>query len=387
MTAHVAPLPVRKDDAIMNANSPTHLLFILGTRPEVVKLAPVIREARSRQGVTATVLHTGQHREMAAEMFELFGIKPDIDLAVMQPNQTLFSVSAKILEGLDSVLRERRFDTILVQGDTTTAFLGALAGYYTKTRVAHVEAGLRTHDKLSPYPEEMNRRLAGALTDIHFPPTARARNNLLAEGIPEKQIVVTGNTVIDALLWALEMPYKPSPELELPLKAPGRMILATTHRRESFGEPHRRVFQAFLHIVDEFPDVKILFPVHPNPNVRAEVAKQLGNHPRIHLLAPLGYLDFIHAMSESAIILSDSGGVQEEAPTLKKPVLVLRDHTERPEGIETGCLVLVGTETEKIFGETKKLLTDEVYYHNMIRNPNPYGDGAASKRIIDNIIS
>lgn len=375
--------PTNKDDAIMNTSK--NLLFVLGTRPEVVKLAPVIREARSRPGVTATVLHTGQHREMAAEMFDLFGITPDIDLAVMQPNQTLFSVSAKILEGLDAILRERRFDTILVQGDTTTAFLGALAGYYTKTRVAHVEAGLRTHDKFSPYPEEMNRRLAGALTDIHFPPTTRAKNNLLAEGFPEDRIVVTGNTVIDALLWALDMPYKAPPELEPLLNAPGRMVLATTHRRESFGEPHRRVFQAFLQIADEFPDVRFIFPVHPNPNVRAEVARQLGNHPRIHLLAPLGYLDFIHAMSAATFILSDSGGVQEEAPTLKKPVLVLRDHTERPEGLESGCLTLVGTDTEKIFGEAKKLLTDSFYYQNMIKSPNPYGDGHASVRIIDNI--
>ncbi len=369
----------------MDNSATMNLLFILGTRPEVVKLAPVIREARSRPGITATVLHTGQHREMAAEMFDLFGIRPDFDLAVMQANQTLFSVSSKILEGLDSVLRNRQFDTILVQGDTTTAFLGALAGYYRKIRVAHVEAGLRTHDKMSPYPEEMNRRLAGALTDIHFPPTARAKSNLLAEGIPEDRIVVTGNTVIDALLWALEMPYKPSEELETLLKAPGRMILATTHRRESFGEPHRCVFRAFLQIADEFPDTRIVFPVHPNPNVRAEVAKQLGNHPRIHLLAPLGYLDFVHAMSAATIILSDSGGVQEEAPTLKKPVLVLRDHTERPEGIESGCLMLVGTATEQIFNKTRKLLTDEAYYQNMIKNPNPYGDGAASKRIIDKI--
>ncbi|HEY9070455.1 MAG TPA: UDP-N-acetylglucosamine 2-epimerase (non-hydrolyzing) [Candidatus Ozemobacteraceae bacterium] len=365
----------------------TNLLFILGTRPEVVKLAPVIREARSRTGVTATVLHTGQHREMAAEMFDLFGIRPDIDLAVMQPNQTLFSVSAKILEGLEAVLRERRFDAILVQGDTTTAFLGALAGYYTKTRVAHVEAGLRTHDKLSPYPEEMNRRLAGALADLHFPPTPRAKNNLLAEGIPAEKIIVTGNTVIDALLWALEMPYEAPADLAPILATPGRLVLVTTHRRESFGEPHRRVFQAFLQLAEAFPDVRILFPVHPNPNVRAEVAHQLGNHPRIHLVAPLGYLDFIHAMQAATIILSDSGGVQEEAPSLKKPVLVLRDHTERPEGIESGCLKLVGTVTETIFEEARKLLTDASHYHNMIKSPNPYGDGTASKAIIDNIIT
>ncbi|MFZ2959576.1 MAG: UDP-N-acetylglucosamine 2-epimerase (non-hydrolyzing) [Candidatus Ozemobacteraceae bacterium] len=360
------------------------LLFILGTRPEIIKLAPVVRAARTA-GHDVTLLNTGQHRELADEMLKVFDLRPNIDLTVMEANQTLFSVSARILERLQDVFVRDRYDMILVQGDTTTAFLGALAGYYTKTPVAHVEAGLRTNDKFSPFPEEMNRRLASNLCDLHFPPTERSRKNLLAEGVPAKNIHVTGNTVIDALFWALEMQHEPSHELWPIFQGHHRLILVTTHRRESFGEPHRRVFGALREIVDSAPDLKLLLPVHPNPNVRNEVAAMLGHHPRIFLTAPLGYLDFLHAMKRSTLILSDSGGVQEEAPSLKKPVLVLRESTERPEGLDSGALKLVGTDPELIFNEATRLLNDPAAYAAMTANPNPYGDGQASQRILRSI--
>lgn len=366
----------------------THrLLFILGTRPEVIKMAPVIRQARSNPLVQPLLLHTGQHRELAEEMFQVFGLKPDYDLAVMEPNQTLFSVSARILEGLAGVFRQGPVSMVIVQGDTSSAFLGALGGYYTHTPVAHVEAGLRTNDKFSPFPEEMNRRLAGTLADLHFPPTERSRQNLLREGVPDQRILVTGNTVIDALLQALEMPHTLSPHVPLPPSDRERLVLVTTHRRESFGEPQLRVFQALRDLADRFEDVHLLFPVHPNPNVREQVARTLGNHPRIHLCAPLGYLDFLHVMKRSCLILSDSGGVQEEAPTLKKPVLVLRDVTERPEGLTSGALKLVGTDRDLIVEEASKLLSDPEAFRAMTCNPNPYGDGKASARIIDRILA
>ncbi|RCK77772.1 MAG: UDP-N-acetylglucosamine 2-epimerase [Candidatus Ozemobacter sibiricus] len=362
------------------------LLFVLGTRPEIIKLAPVIRCARATPGLEAVVVHTGQHRELAAEMFQVFDLRPDHDLAVMEPDQTLFSVSARILDGLARVFQQETVDLVVVQGDTTSAFLGALAGYYSHIPVAHVEAGLRTNDKFSPFPEEMNRRLAGTLADLHFPPTARARANLVREGVADRRILVTGNTVIDALLWALELPHTPSAAIP-DLKPGERLVLVTTHRRESFGEPHLRVFRALRELVDRFPEVRLLFPVHPNPNVRAQVGTHLGDHPRIHLCAPLGYLDFLHAMKRSFFLLSDSGGVQEEAPTLKKPVLVLRDVTERPEGLESGALQLVGTDPEKILGAATALLTDPAAYAAMTKNPNPYGDGKASERIIERILA
>jgi UDP-N-acetylglucosamine 2-epimerase (non-hydrolysing) len=367
---------------------PAHrrLLFLFGTRPEVIKLAPVIRAAQhSPQRYSTTLLHTGQHRELAEEMLAIFGLTPDISLEVMQPNQDFFSLSSRLLERLGGVFQQQHFDMILTQGDTSSVFLGALAGYYTKTPVGHIEAGLRTHDKFSPYPEEMNRRLAGVLADLHFPPTVGARDNLLREGIPADRIVVTGNTVIDALLTALDFPYSP-PELLQRLFASGqKLVLVTTHRRENFGEPHRQAFRAFLRLAQAHEHIDILFPVHPNPNVRQEVSQILENHPRIHLTPPLGYLDFIHAMKHSHLILTDSGGVQEEAPTLKKPVLVLRENTERPEGVETGALALVGTDPEKIFSLSSRILTDPLAAAAMTRHPNPYGDGHASERILSTV--
>ena len=361
------------------------LLFVLGTRPEVIKMAPVIRAAQTDPRFSATLLHSGQHLELAEEMFRVFDLKPDLSLSVMEPNQSLFSVSARILERLAPVFAKDPYDMIVIQGDTTTAFLGALAGYYTKTPVAHVEAGLRTFDRFSPFPEEMNRRLAGALTELHFPPTDAARQNLLREGFSEENIVVTGNTVIDALLWALKLPYQPSAEMKEMLSGSHRLVLITSHRRESFGEPHRRVFKALRQLADRHPDIRLLFPVHPNPNVRSQVAELLGHHPQITLCSPLGYLDFIHAMERSTLILSDSGGVQEEAPTLRKPVLVLRDHTERPEGLTSGALRLVGTDDQKILTQADLLLSNPDEYAAMTKNANPYGDGKASERILNAI--
>lgn len=358
------------------------LLFIFGTRPEIIKLAPVIHRAKSDPGCDVSVLHTGQHGDLAADMLTLFDIKPDYNLNVMQPNQSLYAVSSRILDGLSEIIGKNRFEIIVVQGDTTSAFFGALAAFYSKIPVAHVEAGLRTKNRYNPFPEEMNRRLIGSLANLHFPPTMSGRNSLMSENIDEKNIIVTGNTVIDALLWALERPYSP-PQFLAELFASGsKLLLVTTHRRESFGEPHRNVFNALLDIVANHDSARVIFPVHPNPAVRSEVGKMLKDHPRIHLCAPLSYLDFIHTMKNAFIILSDSGGVQEEAPTLKKPVLVLRDTTERPEGLESGALKMVGTDRKRIVSETAGLFSNETLYKAMIANPNPYGDGNASERIV-----
>ena len=362
-------------------------LFILGTRPEVIKLAPVFLECQKHPEIEVELLHTGQHKEMAEDMLKIFGIKPTYNLSVMSHNQTLFTLTTKIMAGLEKIVPNNGYDMIFVQGDTTSVFLGALAGFYSKIPVAHVEAGLRTNDRYSPFPEEINRRLTSPLTSLHFAPTERAKNKLLQENIPEKDIYVTGNTVIDALLWNLNRPYEAPDSLEDILASEKKLILVTAHRRENFGDPHKNVFDAIKHLCNQHEDIEFLFPVHPNPNVRAKVAEALGNNPRIHLTAPLGYLDFTQAMKKSYIILSDSGGVQEEAPTLKTPLLVLRESTERPEGIESGALKLVGTNKKLIIKEANQLLTDPGYYESMTKNPNPYGDGEASKRIVNTALN
>lgn len=363
--------------------NPKRFLFILGTRPEVIKMAPVIFAARKKGGIETQILHTGQHLELAEEMFHHFKIRPNFNLAVMQANQSLFQLTSKISEGIGEILSRNTYDMIFVQGDTTSAFMGALGGFYSKIPVAHIEAGLRTRDRYSPFPEEMNRRLVSPLATLHFAPTERARNMLLDEKIPLESIHITGNTVIDALLWSLEQNYPITAEVEQILEKPGRLILVTTHRRENFGEPHRQVFAALLELVERFADVRILFPIHPNPNVRSEAAAMLNNHPRIHLTSPLDYQSFINAMKKSDLILSDSGGVQEEAPSLNKPVLVLRESTERPEGLETGALKLVGTCKNLIVSEATELLTNTDSYQRMASARNPYGDGKASDHIIE----
>ena len=345
-------------------------------------MAPVIFAAQKTDNITVQILHTGQHLELAEEMFRHFKLTPDFDLAVMQPNQTLFQLTSRITEGIGEIVSRNDYDMIFVQGDTTSAFLGALSGFYQKVPVAHIEAGLRTQDRYSPFPEEINRRLVTPLASLHFAPTDRARQMLLNEGTPDQNIFVTGNTVIDALHWSLQRKLTAPKEFSDIFATDERLLLVTTHRRENFGEPHRQVFSALLELVEKFSDIRILFPIHPNPKVRDEAARLLNNHPRIHLTAPLSYQVFIMAMQRSYLILSDSGGVQEEAPSLNKPVLVLRESTERPEGIETGALKLVGTSREKIIASASELLCNQASYEKMAKATNPYGDGRAGERII-----
>ncbi len=359
------------------------ILFILGTRPEIIKIAPVVLEARKHNDIVADILHTGQHKELAEEMFTHFGITPTYNLAVMQENQTLYELTARITKGIGDILAKNKYDMIFVQGDTTTAFVGALCGFYSKIPVAHIEAGLRTQNKYSPFPEEINRRLVSPIATLHFPPTKRAADMLIKEGISPESLVISGNTVIDALLWSVNKEYELNDDVKKALSMPGKLILVTTHRRESFGEPHRNVFKALLQLTQKFDDIKILLPMHPNPNVRKEIKSILSGNERIILTEPLDYRNFISAMKQSTLIMSDSGGVQEEAPALNKPVLVLRDTTERPEGLTTGALKLVGTNTEVIVNEASKLLTNSQAYDAMAKAENPYGDGHASERIIE----
>ena len=363
-----------------------NFLFVVGTRPEIIKTATVIHECYGRKNLNAELLHTGQHRELAEEMLALFSLEPKYRLDVMRDNQNLFQLTSRIMEGFSTIITPGKYDMVFVQGDTTTAFLGALAAFYSKIPVGHIEAGLRTHDRYSPFPEEINRRLVSPLASIHFAPTERAKEMLISENIPPANIVISGNTVIDALLSCLDKEYIPDNSLEGILNSKEKIILITMHRRENFGQPHKEVFEAILELADKHDDVQIVFPVHPNPKVRKEVHKTLNNHKRIHLIEPLGYMDFINIMKKSYLILSDSGGIQEEAPTLKKPVLVLRESTERPEGITTGALKLVGTNKEAILKEVNTLLTDCEAYKAMTSNPNPYGDGLASKKIIDSAL-
>jgi UDP-N-acetylglucosamine 2-epimerase (non-hydrolysing) len=357
-------------------------LFILGTRPEVIKVAPVVFAAGETGKIESQILHTGQHLELASEMFRHFRLKPEFDLGVMRQNQSLFQLTSRITEGIGEIVSRNPYDMIFVQGDTTSAFLGALCGFYCKIPVGHIEAGLRTRDRYSPFPEEMNRRLVSPLASLHFAPTQRACDMLTGEGIPRNCIEITGNTVIDALHWSLKQNYPVRDDIKDIIAAPGRMLLVTTHRRENFGEPHREVFSALLELVESFEDVRILFPIHPNPNVRNEAAAMLNNHPRIHLTSPLDYQSFINAMQKSFLILSDSGGVQEEAPSLNKPVLVLRESTERPEGVATGAIKLVGTSKTRIIEAATELLTSQKSYQIMSEASNPYGDGSAGTAII-----
>lgn len=367
--------------------TPHRLLFILGTRPEVIKMAPVVIEARKRPEICAHILHTGQHRELAAEMFDHFGLSPDFNLDLMRPDQNLFDLSARIISGIGEILSHTQYDMIFVQGDTSTAFLGALCAFYRKIPVGHIEAGLRTNNRYSPYPEEINRRLIGPLASLHFAPTQLAQQMLLKEGIEKENAPITGNTVIDALHWSLKLDYQLSDDLAKIFNQNKRVLLVTTHRRENFGGPHQAVFEALLELVEAFEDLEVLFPIHPNPNVREQAARMLQNHGRIHLTAPLDYKNFILAMQKCHLILSDSGGIQEEAPSLKKPVLVLRESTERPEGLETGAIKLVGTDKGTIVKAASELLTDTQAYAAMTAKPNPYGDGKAAERIITRALS
>jgi UDP-N-acetylglucosamine 2-epimerase (non-hydrolysing) len=366
------------------ARKAVRILTVFGTRPEGIKLAPVIDQLSRRPGIISKVCVTAQHREMLDQVLGPFGIVPDYDLNLMQKNQSLPHLAASILEKLAPILESERPDWVVVQGDTTTAAMGALSAFYQRARVAHVEAGLRSYDKWQPFPEEINRRVAGVIADIHFAPTEQSRNNLLSEGVLESSVKVTGNTIIDALNWIQTFPWDPETlgDQADVLTAPGtRLILVTAHRRENFGEPMVHICEALRRLTERYHDIRILYPVHRNPNVWGPVHRLLGKIPHISLLQPLDYLSLVQLMKRSYIVLTDSGGIQEEAPALGVPALVLREVTERPEGVASGNVKLVGSNTERIVSETSRLLDDPAEHLRMARAVNPYGDGHAAERI------
>lgn len=372
------------------------VMLVFGTRPEAIKMAPLVKGLQARADELDTVVCvTAQHREMLDQALKLFEIVPDHDLNIMKPGQDLFDITGHILNGLKPVLAQEKPDLVLVHGDTTTTLAASLAAYYSGILVGHVEAGLRTGNKLAPYPEEMNRRLTGAIADVHYAPTSVAQANLLREGVPAAAIHVTGNTVIDALLAVVQklrndaQVQKNLQERFAFLDPARRLILVTGHRRENFGQGFQNICQALADIASEHSDVEILYPVHLNPNVRQPVSDILAARKlyNVHLIDPVDYLPFVYLMDRAHLIITDSGGVQEEAPSLGKPVLVMRDTTERPEAVDAGTVRLVGTSREKIVGETRRLLTDEAEYAKMSRAHNPYGDGKAVQRIVESILS
>lgn len=364
------------------------LMTVFGTRPEAIKMCPLVLEMQKYHDfIEPIVAVTAQHREMLDQVLQLFAIKPDYDLNIMTAGQTLYDVTGRALAGLKDVLAEAQPDMVLVHGDTTTTFVGALASFYAQIPVGHVEAGLRTGNKFSPYPEEMNRKLTGAIADIHFAPTSTSKNNLLKENIDPAAIVVTGNTVIDALQTTVKADYRFTDSgLQKALAGGKRLILVTTHRRENLGEPMRHVYQALRKVLENHPDVEAIFPVHKNPKVREIVDEELGKLAQVHLIEPLDYEPFANLMAKVDIVLTDSGGIQEEAPALGKPVLVLRDTTERPEAVDAGTVKLVGTAYDDVLRETSLLLDDSKYYQSMAEAANPYGDGRACERIIRKIL-
>ncbi|HUW64773.1 MAG TPA: UDP-N-acetylglucosamine 2-epimerase (non-hydrolyzing) [Spirochaetia bacterium] len=360
------------------------LLVVFGTRPEAIKMAPLISElSRYPEEFDVQVAVTAQHREMLDQVLHLFRINPDYDLDIMQPGQNLFDITVHVLKGLQSILEGESWDLVLVHGDTTTTLVSTLAAYYKQIPVGHVEAGLRTFRKYSPFPEEINRHLVGVMADQHFAPTATSRANLLAEGVPTENIFVTGNTVIDALKTTVDPAWSfaggPLGDIDFDHK---RVLLVTTHRRENLGEPLREVYRALAAVVKRTPDVEIIFPVHLNPAVRQCADEELGGLERVHLVQPLDYQPHVNLMARSYLVLTDSGGMQEEAPALGKPVLVLRETTERPEAVTAGTVRMVGTDREKIYQETTRLLTDAAAYRSMAEAVNPYGDGRAASRIV-----
>ncbi|AGL03838.1 non-hydrolyzing UDP-N-acetylglucosamine 2-epimerase [Desulfoscipio gibsoniae] len=362
------------------------ILVIFGTRPEAIKMAPLVRMLKNDDRLVCRVVVTAQHREMLDQVLRLFDIVPDHDLNIMQAGQTLFDITGRALTGLQKVLEAERPDLVLVHGDTTTTFVAALAAYYMQVPVGHVEAGLRTGNKYSPFPEEMNRRLAGALCDVHFAPTAGARDNLLREGVDPARIYVTGNTVIDALLATVRAEYRFDDPLLSGLDFNRhRLILMTTHRRENLGDPMRDIYLALRDVLQRHPDVRVIFPVHKNPAVRSVVQQVLGDSQQVHLIEPMDYEPFVNLEARCHLVLTDSGGMQEEAPSLGKPVLVLRNTTERPEAVDAGTVRLVGTDRIAVRTETERLLNDEAYYRAMAEAVNPYGDGMACGRIVQAI--
>ena len=358
------------------------ILAVCGTRPDTLKMAPVVNELKRHADEVDLVLAvTGQHREMLEQVLKTFDLHPDHDLNIMSARQSLAQITTRALEGLGSVIEQVKPGLLLAQGDTTTTFVASLAAFYSRVPFGHVEAGLRTDNKYDPFPEEINRRLTGVLADLHFAPTDLARRCLLAEGVREEDVFVTGNTVIDALLGVAAMDYEFEDERVRAAAESGRMVLVTTHRRENWGEPMRDVCAAIKRIVDAYPDVRVVLPVHKNPIVRDVVFPELEGLDRVILIEPPDYVPFVHLMKSACLILTDSGGVQEEAPSLGKPVLVLRKTTERPEGVEAGSAKLTGTDTATIVSEASKLLSDKAAYDRMAEVKNPYGDGRAAERI------
>lgn len=363
------------------------IAVVFGTRPEAIKMAPVIKELERRH-LEHVVIVTAQHRQMLDQELGVFNIKPHYDLDIMEANQDLFHITTAVLNEIKPVLAKEKPDILLVQGDTTTTMAASLAAFYMRIRVGHVEAGLRTWNKMNPYPEEINRQITTRLTDFHFAPTPWAKNNLLGEGIKEETIYVTGNTVIDALLMIVDPTYQFK---EAPLNAidfsKRKVLLLTSHRRENFGKPMADVFSACRDLVERNPDVELIYPVHPNPNVQKTAKEILEGVPRVHLIVPMEYRPFVQLMNKCYLILTDSGGVQEEAPTLGKPVLVLRTTTERPEAIDAGTGKLVGTDRARIVAEAQKLLSDQAAYREMATKGNPYGDGKSAGRIVDILLN
>lgn len=356
------------------------VMLVFGTRPEAIKMCPLVKELKKRKNLETIVCVTGQHREMLNSVLKTFDVIPQYDLSVMKEKQTLFDVTTNILNGIQTILADEKPDVVLVHGDTTTTFSAALAAFYMGIPVGHVEAGLRTYNKNSPYPEEFNRQAVSALADYHFAPTVNAGENLLREGKKRESVFITGNTAIDALKTTVRDSFS-HPEWDWAKDS--RLILLTAHRRENIGEPMRQMFRAVKRVLSEFPDVKVLYPIHKNPLVREIAGEVLGDTPNLHMIEPLDVLDFHNMMARSYFILTDSGGIQEEAPALGKPVLVMRDTTERPEGIAAGTLRLVGTGEKEIYEAFKLLLEDDVVYRRMAETANPYGDGFACARIAD----
>ncbi len=356
------------------------IMVVFGTRPEAIKMCPLVKELKSRDNINTIVCVTGQHRQMLDQVLSAFDVKPDYDLCIMKDKQTLFDITTNILNGIGNVLDVVKPDVVLVHGDTSTTFVTALACFYKQIPVGHVEAGLRTYNIYSPYPEEFNRQAVSVISEYNFAPTELSRDNLIREGRDESSIFVTGNTAIDALKTTVRSDYS-HPELEWAKDS--RLIMITAHRRENLGEPMHNMFRAIRRVLDEYKDVKAIYPIHMNPVVRQAAEDELGDCDRIHIIEPLEVLDFHNFLANSYMILTDSGGIQEEAPSLGKPVLVMRDTTERPEGIKAGTLKLVGTNEDTIYSNFRLLLDDKQEYEKMSKASNPYGDGFASKRIAD----
>lgn len=360
------------------------VMSIFGTRPEAIKMAPLVHELNKHEDkLESIVTVTAQHREMLDQVLRIFEIQPDFDLNIMQDRQSLTDIFTRALQGLDHIMKEVQPDIVLVHGDTSTTFIGSLAAFYNRIAVGHVEAGLRTFNKFSPFPEEMNRQLTGVLADLHFAPTGQAAEQLRKENKPEDSIFITGNTSIDALKHTVKKDYEHE---VLKRVGTGRMVLMTAHRRENLGQPMRQMFTAIKRLVMDNEDIHVVYPVHLNPVVREMAQELLGDHPRIHLIEPLDAIDFHNFAARAYMILTDSGGIQEEAPSLGVPVLVLRDTTERPEGIEAGTLKLAGTDEERVYELAQELLDDQDVYQAMAKASNPYGDGNASKRIVEAIL-